>query len=89
MGIFNKKKRDDNERDTVPANSFIDIMNGLQYAVNSAQEILQNHQLQSLTRLFAATNNDDGKQFLSQKIKLGERIVDVQVSSHRPKGCLS
>lgn len=74
MCIFNKKK-DEEKADST--NSFIDIMNGLQYAVNSAQEILQNHQLQSLTRLFSATNDKNGKSFLFQQIHLGDRIVDV------------
>lgn len=77
MGIFNKKKQDEEEQDAVPTNSFTDIMNGLQYAVNSAQEILQNHQIQSLTRLFDAANGENGRQFVSQKIRLGDRIVDV------------
>ena len=77
MGIFNKKKKDEEEQDAAQTNSFTDIMNGLQYAVNSAQEILQNHQIQSLTRLFNATNDGDGRQFVSRKIRLGDRIVDV------------
>ena len=33
-----------NEPDSVQTNSFSDIMNGLQYAVNCAQDTLQNHQ---------------------------------------------
>lgn len=56
--------------------------------MNSVQKILQNHQLQGLTRLFAATNDGNVMQFLSQKIKLGGRIVDVPVivlvSHHLP-----
>lgn len=76
MGIFNKKKKEE-DTDNIPTNSFTDIMNGLQYAVNSAQDILQNHQLQSLTRLFSTTNDGNGKSFVSQQIKLGDRVVDV------------
>lgn len=77
MGIFNKKKREESMPDTIQTNSFTDIMNGLQFAVNSAQEILQNHQLQGLTRLFSATNDTDGKRLLSQQIKIGDKVVDV------------
>lgn len=77
MGIFNKKKKEENAPDAVQTNSFTDIMNGLQFAVNSAQEILQNHQLQGLTRLFSATNDADGKRFLSQQIKIGDKVVEV------------
>lgn len=77
MGIFNKKKKEESEPDIVQTNSFTDIMNGLQFAVNSAQEILQNHQLQGLTRLFSATNDADGKRFLSQQIKIGDKFVNV------------
>lgn len=77
MGIFNRKKKEESEPDIVQTNSFTDIMNGLQFAVNSAQEILQNHQLQGLTRLFSATNDADGKRFLSQQIRIGDKVVDV------------
>lgn len=77
MGIFNKKKKEENAPDVVQTNSFTDIMNGLQFAVNSAQEILQNHQLQGLTRLFSPTNDADGKRFLSQQIKIGDKVVEV------------
>ena len=57
MGLFHKgKKNNDDEPDSVQTNSFSDIMNGLQYAVNCAQDTLQNHQIQNLTRLFEGTN---------------------------------
>lgn len=53
MGLFHRdKKNNDDEPDSVQTNSFSDIMNGLQYAVNCAQDTLQNHQIQNLTRLF-------------------------------------
>lgn len=35
MGIFNRKKKEESEPDIVQTNSFTDIMNGLQFAVNS------------------------------------------------------
>ena len=57
MGLFHRgKKNNDDEPDSVQTNSFSDIMNGLQYAVNCAQDTLQNHQIQNLTRLFEGTN---------------------------------
>ena len=44
MGLFHRgKKNNDDEPDSVQTNSFSDIMNGLQYAVNCAQDTLQNH----------------------------------------------
>ncbi len=50
MGLFHRgKKNNDDEPDSVQTNSFSDIMNGLQYAVNCAQDTLQNHQIQNLT----------------------------------------
>ena len=56
MGLFHRdKKNNDDEPDSVQTNSFSDIMNGLQYAVNCAQDTLQNHQIQNLTRLFAVS----------------------------------
>lgn len=57
MGLFHRdKKNNEEEPDSVPTNSFSDIMNGLQYAVNCAQDTLQNHQIQNLTRLFGGIN---------------------------------
>ena len=57
MGLFHRdKKNNDDEPDSVQTNSFSDIMNGLQYAVNCAQDTLKNHQIQNLTRLFEGTN---------------------------------
>ena len=39
MGLFHRgKKNNDDEPDSVQTNSFSDIMNGLQYAVNCAQD---------------------------------------------------
>lgn len=46
MGLFHRgKKNNDDEPDSVQTNSFSDIMNGLQYAVNCAQDTLQYLQL--------------------------------------------
>ena len=42
-------------------------MNGLQYAVNCAQDTLQNHQIQNLTRLFEGTNANNANTFQSEK----------------------
>ena len=47
MGLFHRgKKNNDDEPDSVQTNSFSDIMNGLQYAVNCAQDTLQNWKIQ-------------------------------------------
>mgnify|MGYP007002745143 CR=1 FL=1 len=46
---------------------FSDIMNGLQYTVNCAQDTLQNHQIQNLTRLFEGTNANNANTFQSKK----------------------
>lgn len=41
MGLFHRdKKNNDDEPDSVQTNSFSDIMNGLQYAVNCAQDTI-------------------------------------------------
>lgn len=43
MGLFHRgKKNNDDEPDSVQTNSFSDIMNGLQYAVNCAHDTLSN-----------------------------------------------
>ena len=75
MGLFHRgKKNNDDEPDSVQTNSFSDIMNGLQYAVNSAQDTLQNHQIQNLTRLFEGTNANNANTFQSKKIMVGALI---------------
>jgi len=80
MGLFHRdKKNDEDESDSVPTNSFSDIMNGLQYAVNCAQDTLQNHQIQNLTRLFRETNANEANMFQSEKIMVGDRTIDIPI----------
>ena len=81
MGLFHRgKKNNDDEPDSVQTNSFSDIMNGLQYAVNCAQDTLQNHQIQNLTRLFEGTNANNANTFQSKKIMVGDKTIDnVQI----------
>lgn len=63
MGLFNKKQK----------YAFSDILKGLQYAIDSAQEMLQAQQVQGLLK-FWSTN--DGNP-LTQKVKIGGRELDV------------
>lgn len=80
MGLFHRdKKNDEDESDSVPTNSLSDIMNGLQYAVNCAQDTLQNHQIQNLTRLFRGTNANEANMFQSEKIMVGDRTIDIPI----------
>ena len=66
MGLFHRdKKNNDDEPDSVQTNSFSDIMNGLQYAVNCAQDTLQNHQIQNANT------------FQSKKIMVGDKTIDI------------
>lgn len=67
MGLFDKKKK----------YALSDILKGLHQAVNSAQEMLQAQQVQSLTR-FWQTN--DGSP-VSQKVKIGDREMEVPLMS--------
>ena len=78
MGLFHRgKKNNDDGPDSVQTNSFSDIMNGLQYAVNCAQDTLQNHQIQNLTRLFEGTNANNANTFQSKKIMVGDKTIDI------------
>ncbi len=78
MGLFHRgKKNNDDEPDSVQTNSFSDIMNGLQYAVNCAQDTLQNHQIQNLTRRFEGTNANNANTFQSKKIMVGDKTIDI------------
>ena len=78
MGLFHRdKKNNDDEPDSVQTNSFSDIMNGLQYAVNCAQDTLQNHQIQNLTRLFEGTNSNNGNTLQLKKIWVRGKIIDM------------
>lgn len=67
MGIFNKK----------PQYALSDILKGLHNAVNSAQEMLQAQQVQSLAKFW---QSNDGTP-VSQKLKVGEREVNVPLMS--------
>lgn len=77
MGLFHRdKKNNDDEPDSVQTNSFSDIMNGLQYAVNCAQDTLQNHQIQNLTRLLKEQMQITQIRS-NQKIMVGDKTIDI------------
>lgn len=67
MGLFSKK--------TTYALS--DILKGLHNAVNSAQEMLQAQQVQGLLKFWSANDGNP----LTQKVKIGERELDVPLMS--------
>ncbi len=79
MGLFHKDtKKEEEEQDRVQTNSFTDILNGLQYAVNCAQDTLQNHQIQNLTKLLSVANDESGANtFQYQTMKIGDKVVQV------------
>lgn len=70
MGLFDKK----------PRYAFSDILKGLQYAINSAQDMLQAQQVQTLMRFWSS---NDGKP-VSQKVKVGDRELDVPLMTLVP-----
>ncbi len=74
MGLFDKK-HNDMPTPVAHTNSFTDIMNGLQYAVNSAQEMLQHHQVQSLLNLFSATENPSTANEANAANTVGRKFV--------------
>jgi len=78
MGLFHKEKKhdDNNNPDSTQTNSFSDIMNGLQYAVNCAQDTLQSHQIQNLTRLLTETEKGVNS-FHYEKIRVGDKVVNI------------
>lgn len=63
MGLFDKK----------PKYAFSDILKGLQYAINSAQDMLQAQQVQGLMRFWSRNSGEP----VTQKVKVGEREMDV------------
>ena len=78
MGLFHKEKKHNEEDnpETSQTNSFSDIMNGLQYAVNCAQDTLQSHQIQNLTKLLS--ENEKGvNSFHYEKIRVGDEVVNI------------
>ena len=77
MGLFHRgKKNNDDEPDSVQTNSFSDIMNGLQYAVNCAQDTLQNHQIQNLTRLLKEQMQITQIRS-NRKNHIGDKTIDI------------
>ncbi len=67
MGLFGKR----------PKYALSDILKGLHNAVNSAQEMLQAQQVQSLAKFWLGS---DGKP-VSQKMKVGDRELEVPLMS--------
>lgn len=67
MSIFKKKSK----------YAFSDILKGLHSAVNSAQEMLQVQQVQSLTKFWVGSGGEP----VSQKLKVGNKEVDVPLMS--------
>lgn len=63
MGIFSKK----------PKYALSDILKGVQYAINSAQEMLHAQQVQNLMKFW---KSNDGSP-VTQKVLIGERELDV------------
>ncbi|MBR2016356.1 MAG: DUF2589 domain-containing protein [Prevotella sp.] len=63
MGIFSKK----------PKYALSDILKGVQYAINSAQEMLHAQQVQNLMKFW---KSNDGAP-VTQKVLIGERELDV------------
>lgn len=70
MGLFEKKKK----------YAFSDILRGLQYAINSAQDMLQAQQVQGLMRFWST---HDGKP-VTQKVLVGEREMEVPLMTLVP-----
>ena len=70
MGIFSKKEK----------YAFSDILKGLQHAINSAQDMLQAQQIQGLMRFWSANDGNP----LTQKVKVGERELDVPLMTLVP-----
>jgi hypothetical protein len=67
------------------AQTFSDIIRGMQHAVNSAQEMLQDYQL----RMFAKYFTEDGKPYMRQvKLKDG-RLIYVPTIALLPQTLLS
>ena len=70
MGLFNKKQK----------YAFSDILKGLQYAINSAQDMLQAQQVQGLMRFWGSNSGEP----LTRKVKIGERELDVPLMTLVP-----
>lgn len=74
MGIFHKKEK----------YAFSDILKGLQYAINSTQDMLQAQHLQGIMKFW---NSNDGSP-VSQKVKIGDRVLDVPLMALVPQSHL-
>lgn len=70
MGLFDKKQK----------YAFSDILKGLQYAINSAQDMLQAQQVQGLLKFWSANDGNP----ITQKVKIGERELDVPLMTLVP-----
>lgn len=66
MRLFNKKSK----------YAFSDILKGVQYAVNSVQEMLQAQQIQNLKKFW---QENDGSP-VCKKVKIGDREVDIPLA---------
>lgn len=90
MSLFCKKKKEmsrkdkKDKEDNKPAYAFADILRGLQNAVNGAQDMLQEYQLHNLSAFW----NRDGTA-VSQKVKLGDKDVDVPLLTLVPHSQLA
>lgn len=73
MTLFSKKQ----------SVAFSDILRGLQQAINSAQEILQNQQVRNLQQFIG----NDGKP-VTHKVKIGEKVMEVPLITLVPRNHL-
>jgi hypothetical protein len=70
MSVFNKK----------PRYPFSEVIKGLQYAVNSAQDMLQAHQIQSLSKFWNKETNCP----YTQKVKVGDNEIEIPLVAMVP-----
>jgi hypothetical protein len=70
MSVFNKKSH----------YSFSEVIKGLQHAVNCAQDMLQAHQIENLSKFWNKENNSP----LSQKVMIGDRELEVPLVAMVP-----
>lgn len=70
MGLFNVRKK----------YAFSDILKGLQYAVNSAQDMLQSQQVEGLMKFWSTDNGDP----VTKKIRIGNRELEVPLMALVP-----
>ena len=70
MGLFDRKQK----------YAFSDILKGLLYAINSAQDMLQAQQVQGLMRFWGSNSGEP----VTRKVKIGERELDVPLMTLVP-----